>query len=186
MPPYLEATQEGQLIVADGRILALSDSGQFIRVHALDNGRELSRPLSTHSNDWNVVLRVSGPHLYVIGQKSVVGYNLEQPQQTWSGTMDQQAALNMRDGFVGQRHLVLLDQPAAGLRVVGGQVQSVNRLHAYALYAASKANPAESGRLDYVHDITHPAGIVQWQAVEGGFCYVSGDQRLHMLMGSGE
>jgi hypothetical protein len=37
-----------------------------------------------------------------------------------------------------------------------------------------------------VHDIAEPAGITQWQAVDGGVYYVSGDHKLHFLRGSRE
>ena len=49
----------------------------------------------------------------------------------------------------------------------------------------SEKNPAESGRLDYVKEVTDPAGISgAWQAVDGGFCYLTGDGKLKMVVGS--
>ena len=61
------------------------------------------------------------------------------------------------------------------------------RLHVYGLYAVSDKNPAESGRLDYVKEITDPSGINgNWQAVEGGFCFLTGDGKLKMIRGAAQ
>ena len=61
------------------------------------------------------------------------------------------------------------------------------RLHVYGLYPVSDKNPAESGRLDFVKEVTDPAGINgAWQAVDGGFCYVTGDGKLRMIRGSAD
>ena len=61
------------------------------------------------------------------------------------------------------------------------------RLHVYGLYPVSEKNPAESGRLDYVKEVTDPAGINgNWQAVDGGFCYLTGDGKLRMIRGAAE
>ena len=53
------------------------------------------------------------------------------------------------------------------------------------LYPASPTNSAQSGRLDFKVDLTDSAGITgAWQAVDGGFYFLTGDQKLHILRGA--
>src|SRR5207248_8994276 len=62
-------------------------------------------------------------------------------------------------------------------------VSNLYRLHAVGRYAVSEKNPAESGRLDHVKDVSDPAGITpSWQPADGGFYYLTADHKLHMLL----
>jgi len=45
-------------------------------------------------------------------------------------------------------------------------------------------NGGESGKMDYTEDVIEPAGVVSWQAVDGGIYYLAGDQKLHFLAGA--
>ena len=55
----------------------------------------------------------------------------------------------------------------------------------YLLRSGFKQNPAESGVLDFDVKITDPAGIMPaWQVIDGGFCYLTADNKLHILRGS--
>jgi hypothetical protein len=238
-PPYTGATRPEQLVVSEGRILALADGGpqsglspdKYVRLHSLETGlalplrykkgrgdEEVDRVLTTFNKSWDVALRVFGPHLYVVGGRAVVSYNLDRPSETWS-TKDTLPTGNIRDAFIGQNFLAVLEQPEGlarpadeaaaeippGIRgrrnvaiapLPGGLAQQPPqappdkpaqrlRLHVYGLYPVSDKNPAESGRLDYVKEVTDPAGISgSWQAVDGGFCYVTGDGKLRMIRGA--
>ncbi len=173
-----------QLVVADGRVLALADGGQYVRVLSPDKGTEISQPLPTNSQAWNVSLRVVGPHLYVINQHSALGYDLAHPDDT-STSAEAIPTPSIRDAFIGKRHLVLLDQPAS----IGGapdaaQISDHFRLLAYARYPRGQGRTGESGKLDQTPIISHPAGIDQWQPVEGGFYYRSIDRQAHFLKGA--
>jgi hypothetical protein len=42
----------------------------------------------------------------------------------------------------------------------------------------------ESGRLDHIASITDPAGISEFQGVDGGLYYQTGDRKLHFLKGA--
>lgn len=202
MPPYMGATQEDQLLISEGRILALSDGGQFVRVHSLETGRllrhtdpnsktEVDSLLGTTDSDPrgsgrnpkvpSAAMRIVGPYLYIIGGSNLSGYNLERPDLNWTSALDPDITPNVRDVFVGQHHLVLLDQPTAK---TPGAAASFYRLHAYSLAKLLDRPGQESGVLDHLEDITDPAGITQWQAVNGGFYYLSGDNKLHYLRGS--
>ena len=75
MPPFGGAPQPDQLVIAEGRILALADNGtdKYVRVHSLETGnpiplkiaspqgdQEVDRVLTAGKN-WNVSLRVRRP-----------------------------------------------------------------------------------------------------------------------------
>jgi len=180
------AVAEEQLIVADGRILAVSDAAQYLRVLSLDNGREggaVRSPLATQApqNNWNVFLRVVGPRLYVVNAKNALGYNLNNLDDSWPGWTDTKWGV-MRESFFGRDHIVLLSQlidPTAPPAPSAAR----HRLIAYSRAIDPKTGK-ELGQLDVSEPITHPAGIDQWQGVESGFYYHSLDRKLHYLRGS--
>jgi len=250
-PPYTGAVRPEQLVLAEGRILALADGGpqiglspdKYVRLHSLETGlalplkyktgkgdEEVDRVLTTFNKGWDVALRVIGPHLYVVGSRAVVSYNLDRPSETWT-TWDTLPTGNIRDAFIGQNFLAVLEQPEGvnragqadagagagavpglgpvardalilpGGGVVPGQPGAPQpgapapaeklaqgfRLNVYGLYPVSEKNSAESGRLDYVKEVTDPSGINgAWQAVDGGFCYLTGDGKLKMVAGSAD
>ncbi|HWE92613.1 MAG TPA: PQQ-binding-like beta-propeller repeat protein [Tepidisphaeraceae bacterium] len=122
LPPFGGATQPDQLLISEGRILALADNGseKYVRVHSLETGQpvplryrspqgdqDVDRILSA-GKSWSVSLRVVGPHLYVVGPEAAISYNLDRPAETWTSTVD--PPLNGGDVFIGQDFLVLLDQ----------------------------------------------------------------------------
>src|SRR5205085_964753 len=80
------------------RILALADGGpqigvtpdKYVRLHSLETGlalplkfktgkgdEEVDRVLTTANKSWDVGLRVIGSHLYVVGSRAIVSYNLD-------------------------------------------------------------------------------------------------------------
>ncbi|HET6251407.1 MAG TPA: PQQ-binding-like beta-propeller repeat protein [Tepidisphaeraceae bacterium] len=126
LPLFKNATQPDQLLIAEGRILALADDGsiKYVRVHSLETGQPV--PLRYHSaqgeqdvdrilkagKSEQVSLRVVGPHLYVINPFGVISYNLDHPAETW-GTENDPSDPDffpgfVRDSFIGQKFLALL------------------------------------------------------------------------------
>jgi outer membrane protein assembly factor BamB len=200
------AIQPDQLVVAEGRILAVADQGQFIRVVSLENGREVSKPLATgdSQNNWNVWMRVVGPRVYVFNSRTLTSYNLDRLDQSWSPFMDSQQSVSVMDAFIGRRHIVLVaqvsdnqeTQPLAIQRnqpgfVINGPADDDSkpvpslRLLAYGRYPSAPGGYYETGRLDQDPDIKNDAGIdPRWQAVEGGFYFRSADDKAHYLKGS--
>jgi outer membrane protein assembly factor BamB/tetratricopeptide (TPR) repeat protein len=110
-PIYIGASQPGQLVIAEGRILALADSistltgvgvpsnEKYVRVHSLETGqmlsmrytadgskREVDQILTSGTKDWNVMIRNVGARVYVVGPKQVYGYNLDKPGESWRGS----------------------------------------------------------------------------------------------------
>jgi hypothetical protein len=54
-------------------------------------------------------------------------------------------------------------------------------------YAPATNSEAETGRLDYVKDLSEPAGFTgDWQAADGGFYYLPADGNLKFLPGKGK
>lgn len=229
-PPYTGATRPDQLVIAEGRILALADGGpqigvtpdKYVRLHSLETGlalplkfktgkgdEEVDRVLTTSNKTWDVGLRVIGSHLYVVGARAIVSYNLDRPAESWN-TANTLPNATIRDAFIGQNFLAVLEQPdalaAAGAQpaqaaeaVPGDPAQPPAipnnqpaerlspryRLHIYGIYSVSEKNPAQSGRLDYVREIADPAGITpNWQSIDGGFAYQSGDGKVKLLLGA--
>lgn len=175
-------TRPDQLIVCDGRILAVTDQGRFVRGYSLETGQEIAKPLTSGANDPNIFLRIVGPHLYVIGRQTAIHYNLDSRDESWVALVDDtHGAAHFREAFIGQNHLVLLDEPNVPPE---GAPSVFARLHAYARYPGPSDNSAESGRLDYIYEVTDPGGISQWQEVNGGFYYLTTDRKLHLLRGA--
>jgi outer membrane protein assembly factor BamB len=132
-PPYTGATRPDQLVIAEGRVLALADAGpqigvtpdKYVRLHSLETGlalplkfktgkgdEEVDRVLTTGNKAWDVGLRVIGSHLYVVGSRAIVSYNLDRPAESWS-TANTLPNATIRDAFVGQDFLAVLEQPDA-------------------------------------------------------------------------
>jgi len=168
--------------VAEGRVLAVADNGQFVRVMSIDDGQEIYSPLATKANNWNVWIRTVGPRMYVINSQQVLGYSLDHPDDNWTGTKPV-GNPTIRDAFIGKNHIVLLDQPTpAGVEppATSGHF----RLLAYGRYPKGEGKTGESGKFDQSPDVTDDAGIDQWQPVDGGFYYRSVDRKAHFLKGS--
>ena len=249
-PPYTGATRPDQLVIAEGRILALADAGpnigvspdKYVRLHSLETGmplplkfrtgkgdEQVDRNLTTYNKSWDVALRVVGSHLYVVGSRAVVSYNLDRPAESWR---THEEAMNIRDAFVGQNYLAVLEQPEGFLAAAARAQQEAEaavqdgaivvqpgeavpvplpggvpgagevaqparprpaekpptsyRLRIHRISPASENNPAQSGKLDYLEEVTDPAGITTWQPMNGGFCYTTGDGKLKMLLGAGK
>jgi hypothetical protein len=83
------------------------------------------------------------------------------------------------NAFIGKRHLVLLGYLIdPGAPIPDAAVRF--RLYGYARYMAGEY---ESGLLDLDKTISSDVKIDQWQPVEGGFYYHSGDGTAHFLKG---
>jgi len=125
-------------------------------------------------------LRLSGPRLYIIGAKSVVGYHLEQ-DTAYAGNVDREVMSQSDEAMITKDYLL-----------VPGQVTSAGKEGVYALRAYSRLmlmsqgtnKMSESGLLSYHKEFTEPAKITDWAAVDGGIYYLAGDDRLVFLRGT--
>jgi hypothetical protein len=210
---YAGANLPGQLVNAGMRVLAVTDNApgatlpnqKWVSVYSLETGERVALKYETtdsshrivdvvmtaDTKDWNVLLRVVGPHVYVVGPNSVFAYNLDKPNETWKGSMaaandGPMSEISLRQAFCSRQHLVVLDQPVSAATAANGD-PTVVRLLAYSRRLARENDPnSESGRLDYPVTLTDPAGIqpASWQACDGGFYYATDDGKVHMLRGA--
>ena len=96
-PSFQKATLPDQLLIAEGRILALADdearSVRYVRIHSLETGQpvrlryhstngeqEIDRILVAGKSE-KVMMRVVGSHLYLVSAGHVYSYNLDRPAE---------------------------------------------------------------------------------------------------------
>lgn len=211
---FMRATQPDQLLISEGRILALANDGAMwnIRVHSLETGqpvpmhyktadgnKEVDRILTAGRSD-QISLRIVGPHLYVVNPTQIIHYNLDRPEDSWSQDEADDphfGAPLIRDAFITKTFVAILALPSpddeeanppADLVVNPTPLTAPVKEYRVRLYGRrlGKRNQ-ESGRQDYDQKVADPAGITpQWQVVEGGFYYLAADNKLHVLRGGAE
>ncbi|MGB7160577.1 MAG: PQQ-binding-like beta-propeller repeat protein, partial [Tepidisphaeraceae bacterium] len=87
MPRYQGANLPDQLVIANGRIITLTDNGSYVRVHSLETGELVPAPnqFSTYTNNWGVRLRTIASRLYVVNQRNFAAQNLDRADDFWKG-----------------------------------------------------------------------------------------------------
>lgn len=193
--PYINSGRGDQLQISDGRILAVADQGVTLRVFSMETGKPLRYKPADSNKEIDMVLqtgnrqptapvslRVVGSQVYLVGNQTLISYNLDKPDQSWRLTQADTVKDKTADIFVGRKHLVVLTDSSK--RVNAGKVSSFH-LRAHARYGTSDADSAESGLTEYNYEVSDPSGITTWQAVDGGFYYLAADQKLHFLKGLG-
>ena len=203
-------TGERQLLMHHGRVLALYDAGAFLRVHDLSARNATaaaadgtppaeSEPLSTGSTTPAVALYPVGSRVYALTSTSFAQYNLAFSGDHYlADPYDMDIPPRLQDLLIGQDYAVAINQPRAsmplsalpptalpanlpaGKPVPAGQALSL--LLAYSRSPVSAANPRESGKLDFAPTRRDAAGVTAWQALDGGFAFLTGDQTLHVLL----
>lgn len=187
-PIYAGMVGPNQLMFAGNKILTLENQGHFLTIHPLSDlqltltskvAPPKPVPLQTKAQDPSAWLQVSGAWVYCIGTKTLMAYNINAPaDKKWEGMMEQDTS-NIREAFVGRDFVVLVDE---FIRRHGrGVAAPIKKLHCF---NREEFAAGESGLRVHAPVINDPAGIVQWQAVEGGFCYLSADHNLHTLLGA--
>lgn len=125
---FYGVTQPDQLVISEGRVLALTDTGgpqgqKFVRIYSLEtgepvtlkygDGQQLERALAANSTSAEVKLRVVGPRLYVIAPDAALWYNLDKPEDAYRLYGDQQLGdVTAKLSFIGQDYLIFLDDSA--------------------------------------------------------------------------
>jgi hypothetical protein len=188
-----------QLILSEGRAIAISEEGRFIRVYSLENGQPLhggrggdggsgemidnAPGLQTQRPEGSadqVALFAVGSRVYAVGSGSIVGYNLDQPGDAWHDHFGDDV---MRQALMGKDFLLVVCEKAVTNRPpFRRQFPATMMLRAYSR-AILENTGRESGRMDYQDPLASPTGIQSWQAVDGGLYYLTGDQKLFFLKG---
>jgi outer membrane protein assembly factor BamB len=190
-----------QLLIAEGRILALADDGghRVVRIHSLETGQPIQLQFTTPQGNqqtprqleagttWDVSLRVVGSHLYVIGPDLQASYNLDKPEEAWTRDLHELPSIApIRDTMFGRNFLVIVDGPTD--RDQQPPTPPAYTLRAVGLYPSSSATGTkESGKLEYNVPLKDPAGLTgDFQGLSGGFCYLTADHHLHVLTGAAQ
>ena len=138
---FLGASGPDQLIVSEGRILAVTDSGggdrgeKYVRLYSLETGnplmlnfgegQQVERALSADTQSWQVQLRVVGPRLFVLSPDAAVLYNLDRASEAFTlydrqTSADSDSTVNAHHTFIGTDFVVVVSDPAAPRPVAAG------------------------------------------------------------------
>ena len=200
---YFGCNQPGQLLIRGRHIIALEQNGRFVSVHSLDDGS-----LATHRSggqnvktllttgipqafngqptDVPVTLRLVGPYLYAYSARSLLGYNLDDPgEKSWRSDTGMSTSPNYRSAIPTRDFLVMVGEPGSR-KFVENPAPRLFQLRFFKRTIPRETPGFEGGKLEQTYDLTEPAGITGWQAVEGGLYYLSGDHNLHFLRGARE
>jgi outer membrane protein assembly factor BamB len=189
MPFQLSAAPDHLQIVGD-RVITVADAGTSVRGFSLRTGK----PLRFNQSDMvlriggqpgthRVSLRVAGGKVYVATPQGVRGYDVDSGA-TWGPIVELRTTMNVKDLIVTQTHVLALAEPAgARARRQPNQPTPFVQLQTYSRAPVGPSGN-ESGKFDHKFDVNDNATILSWQAVEGGFYYLSGDQKLHFLRGA--
>ena len=199
---YFGCNQRGQLLIRGRQVIALEQNGRFVSVHSLDDGslathrsggQEVKTLLTTGiSQAFNgqpaeipVTLRLVGSELYAYGSRSLLGYNLDDPEKSWRSDTGMSVSPNYRTALPTRDFLVMAGEPGTK-KFVENPATRLFQLRLYKRTIPQETPGVEGGKLEQTHDLAEPAGIIAWQAVEGGLYYLSGDHNLHFLRGARE
>ncbi|HWE04983.1 MAG TPA: PQQ-binding-like beta-propeller repeat protein [Tepidisphaeraceae bacterium] len=227
---FQKSTLPDQLLISEGRILALADDQQqsvqqqsvrYVRIHSLETGqpvplryrspegdKEIDRILVAGKSE-KVTMRVVGSHLYLVSAGHVYSYNLDHPGESWGILPDSVPFTSVRDVTVAKNWLAIVeagsDDPPTTLEAppaaanpnappvpvapepggAAAENETIYNIYLLSLAPISKQNPVESGLLGFDVRIADAAGIAPtWQAIDGGLCYLTADNKLHILRGS--
>jgi outer membrane protein assembly factor BamB len=194
---FMGAIQPDQLVLSNGRIIAVSDEGKFIRVYSLENGKVLhpangggaqadgidtSVGLQTKAVDWNVTLSAVGSRIYAIAPRSIVAYNLDKITDKWDAPPYMDDVVKT-ENVIGKDFLLVAAESAPANRPhLPTQFPTNLILQAYSREILERG--VESGVLAYRYTVSSPAGIQSWQGVDGGVYYLTGDGKLFFLRGA--
>jgi hypothetical protein len=124
-------TAPDQLVIAEGRILALTDSSgdgvrpgeKFVRLYSLETlepimlnfneGQQVEKAFSVGSKSPDVTLRVVGPRLYLVAPDAAVCYNLESPDDHYQMFDQESEKMIVQASFIGKDYVVLLSPATA-------------------------------------------------------------------------
>jgi outer membrane protein assembly factor BamB len=190
------ATAPDQLAVSDGRVMAVSDNGTFVRVYSLADGKPYRRGpdgeslLNTEvtNSPWNVHLRVVGTKLYIFGPDKVLHYDLDNADDVWSNTVDTsngpaQTTVSIRDLILTKQDVLMLLEPASAQhRDPGAAYSPTLFLRPY----SRELTPAgrETGLVrNFDRMLNGSASITKLQVVDGGIYYATADHEVHFLKG---
>jgi hypothetical protein len=184
--PFINMTRPDQLLIRGGTILALTEDGVMLRGYSAQTGQlreytqdshlaQMLLPTGEHTDE--AQLAAGDKYIYTWGPSSIAAYNIEHPEEYWE-PRDLDAPGTARQLLLGKDYLVLLSQPP----------DAAGQPSAWSMSAFSRSlvpgKETESGLRVYQQQLTDPQGIIAWQGIASGLCYLSGDHTLHLLQGN--
>jgi outer membrane protein assembly factor BamB len=195
---FSNITQPDQLLIWNQNVLAVCNNGQFVTRRQLRTGQEIpgASLLNTGTADENagatVRLRQAGPRLYVLGNRTVITYHLE--QGTSADIKTEEVNFFPAEALLTRNHLILpglvtksLTQNLLMEDKPPTETTFTLQAHSRALIQSTETGKlGESFQLHYRSDFDQPAKVKSWQAVDGGIYYLGGDNKLYLLKGAGQ
>jgi hypothetical protein len=203
------ATQPGQLIIAEGRILALADnaaaptsdfrgslaSQKYVSVFSLEtllpiplavdgggNVREMNQMLTTETTEWSATLQSVGSRLYVLSKQRIHGYDLEQPGLSWAGAIG--GNMDPKESSVSLRDAFIGNNYVVLLDQPTNENDPPFRLTMVGRYPVGDQR-RESGKINGHYSVLDASrSNPQWQAANGGFYYTTADGQVKVLFGT--
>jgi outer membrane protein assembly factor BamB len=114
-----------QLIISEGRALAVADSGdgarageKFVRPYSIEtgepvmlnfsDGQQLEKAMSVGSKSPDISLRMVGPRLYIVAPDAAICYNLDAPDDHYQMFDQESEGMSAHSAFIGQDYLVIV------------------------------------------------------------------------------
>lgn len=180
---YAGMTQPDHLAVYRQQVLAVCDAGRFVDRRFLRDGQNSGTMLSTRSQDASVQIRLAGPQMYLVGNRSLLMYHLGEETRV-EPIVEEEISLIPSEMLISRNYTII---PAVPVAVPNNNDEPTEfRLLCYSRQIAklSDGKSYESGVLAHDHRFTEPAHVRSWHLVDGGIYYLSGDDKLHFLKGS--
>jgi outer membrane protein assembly factor BamB len=173
-------SQADQLVASGGRVVALYAAGAWCRSYNLSytDADSASKPLDTDGSANAVWLRVIGSKVFMLHASSWTYYDLNDNTGCKIGSRFEDFSEHARALFIGQTFVVVLNDP-----IDRGPAGSPNvQLLMYYRGPAGSTGP-EDCLLSYLPKkiSTSGPGALEWAGVDGGFYYLTADQKLHFL-----
>jgi hypothetical protein len=192
---FAGASEPTQLLVAYGRIFALSDQGKSVRVYDLGTGKpwifqspegqEQDVSLTTDSfNSPNVTLHIGGQYLYVLSPQNLKAYQIDHPWTNWVAPAPVRGMRNFEQILFGKDYLIVTDRQRPPL-TASYQTGTRIALEAFSRATIKNDPEKESGLGPYPHSVIEPGDVTAFQPYEGGVAYFSGGA-IHLLPGARE
>lgn len=190
---FTEMRQSDQLVIDRGRVIALSDMGLFVRLYSLETGKPLAitnpqvaqLPLSTGfyyggytDSLEKLKLRVIGSMLYITSDDSIQAYNLDQPNQKWTGEFPD--IVNLHEVIIARNEVLAVSDPD----LTRNKDDTPSRAMQLLVFSRRPTPSGESGLLEFNQTLIASSNVISYQAVNGGLYYLTLDQKLHFLPGA--
>jgi len=160
--------------------------------------QQVEQQLSAGTKSPEVRMKVAGTRLFTIAPDACNSYDLKKPDEhhsVYGPELPLTAAeqkIDVTDAFIGSDFLVFVgydNDPGNAVPAAQANAGPGAELHhksaEVAAFGRYQTPRGEGARLDYPYKLEDASGTTDdWQAFEGGICYRTQDNKLHLLMGA--